>query len=689
MKKGALLTLVVSISTVFLLTIWRASDISKYLIKFTTFADEYVSQIEEAASDLLDSNEDTPALDSATEEESVSESETSDDEEEEDPLEGDDAIEEDTADNEDKSEEDIAVIESSTDTVDSSSDTPEISEELSKATPLSSTAPVVKSGGGPPIVSWVATTLYISMFVINDDGGTATPNDFNVRLNGELISFIEDNGLYITDYPLTEGMQYTLTVDNLPGYTIGDWVCQELKYNTSTDYVDIPFIFGGDTEISCLLISDDRSQDALSKLKIIRESVDLSGYGIRSQDFRLNFEKDSIYPVASFWGSATGTERTIESGAYNIVTYYPPTDNVKFKEMMSPNCLAGVPSGQDFYTNDHTFVWSLTLSPGEQKTCTSTAIAYPMISILPYMSLVDSSNHALPPSVLANNRDTFQVIIENTSTGTQEVLSMGIKDNYAQLLSYQRLYLKGLDEGTYKIIPVQKNGYHIDSCTPKRAQVNPNGTFVAEDLGDYDISCVAKVLDTSELGISKTNDSPSRGIQPGKDVNYSIKLEAPVDEKDGKYVVKNIIVGDKLPPGFTYKSGSWRAVSSLRGVLNLSEPVYKAGEWANWSLGDIVEGENITLTYTAHIPSDLSAGVYSDEMWVSGASVLGVQIVGDVGGGSEFAKTEVKVLGSASSLPATGSSSWFTILGILSITVGSLALLPTNHFKMFVVIRKR
>ena len=209
------------------------------------------------------------------------------------------------------------------------------------------------------------------------------------------------------------------------------------------------------------------------------------------------------------------------------------------------------------------------------------------------------------------------------------------------------------------------------------------------DLSDFQggddcfSSCYNQIISQSYLEVVKSNDSLKDGIRPDSDVGFVLTVTAPSDNKDGNFVSKNVIVYDKTSPGFTYKTGTWKVTSSRRGILNIPEPLYNDTDWAQWSIGDMVEGEIVTLEYIAHASADLQPGVYEDIAYVKGVSIVGNEVLGNVSTGStsEFVGTEVKILGatvssdsniseSTVSLPKTGANSYLTLLGLLSFIFG-------------------
>ncbi len=183
--------------------------------------------------------------------------------------------------------------------------------------------------------------------------------------------------------------------------------------------------------------------------------------------------------------------------------------------------------------------------------------------------------------------------------------------------------------GTYKVCEVQKEGWnqsypineddncHIIQLPEKPSDRDQSTNFVVGleyNFGNYAIP--------SQLKITKDNDSPIDGLLTGSTVLYTIIVTAPSNEEKGTYLIKNVKVTDILPKGFEYMSGTWTANSSVRGNIKGSittEPEYNEG-LATWNLGDMKEGEIVTLTYTAKINLLNEPGLYKDIAFVQGDS---------------------------------------------------------------------
>lgn len=241
-------------------------------------------------------------------------------------------------------------------------------------------------------------------------------------------------------------------------------------------------------------------------------------------------------------------------------------------------------------------------------------------------------------------------------------------------------------------------GYEYLGCRER-----PNNTLSNElhfDNANHihsEIDCFYKVLPI-QLTISKNNNSLLDGINVGDVVDYTIEVKAPNDSSAGTYLSNQTMLYDKLPAGITYQPGTFVATSSRRGNLPLSEPAYSGDDWATWDLGDIQEGEVVTLTYKAKISTGTLPGTYTDQSYVKGMSLTDEEVLGVGANGTEFVSSNILVVTATSNptnnqntptevetssenikkLPNTGVTIYLSIFGMFSILIG-ITLLKINR----------
>lgn len=205
---------------------------------------------------------------------------------------------------------------------------------------------------------------------------------------------------------------------------------------------------------------------------------------------------------------------------------------------------------------------------------------------------------------------------------------------------------------------------------------------------------IGNQLVTAGLSIAKWNDVTGNE-EIGNQVLFTIRVTAHDND------VLDVIMTDLFSKGFKYVVGSWTALSDKRGDLKAlgttPEPAYASP--GDWDLGDMTEGEVVTLSYLAEITEEVDPGTYKDLAWAQGTDLLeegilataeetgyvdtnfvGTQVPVVVDEPTPEAKAKVKttveqkeeVLGAATELPATGSNTLIllAIVAIMGIGVG-------------------
>ncbi|HOV30037.1 MAG TPA: hypothetical protein PLD77_03140, partial [Candidatus Dojkabacteria bacterium] len=291
----------------------------------------------------------------------------------------------------------------------------------------------------------------------------------------------------------------------------------------------------------------------------------------------------------------------------------------------------------------------ITLTSEDDVTCTITNTAQPA-TVVVYKNVIDWNGSD------AYSDQEFEVILE----GELLVPSQNIRDSELEpMVATFGL----LDEGIYTPTEINvPDGYIFNGCsvhTPilSDTEMSAMSVLPTNYVGNGEtltFVCENEAIQP-ELTITKDNDSPIDGLETGSTVFYTLRIEAPSDEIEGTYLVNNVKVTDILPEGFEYVLGSWTATSSIRGNIKDNptiEPTY-GGSPAIWILGDMKEGEIVTLTYIAKINLLNEPGIYKDLAFVQGDSILAEENTGDVLGlntrdensiGDNFVGTKVLVV---------------------------------------------
>ncbi len=198
------------------------------------------------------------------------------------------------------------------------------------------------------------------------------------------------------------------------------------------------------------------------------------------------------------------------------------------------------------------------------------------------------------------------------------------------------------------------------------------------------------------LTITKINDTGGADKHPTEIVLFTLTVTA---TQSG---VKNVHLYDLPAGGFSYKSGSCTATSSVRGVLPCNPGYHSPGEW---DLGDMAKDETVTLTYQTDIAGDITLGLYKDLAWAVGQTLGGspvyAQAINPGYWDTNYVGTTVNVIGErqnntsvnieniqegqvlGASLPSTGVE-LARVIGALFIFLSGLAL-----FIFGIVLRRR
>lgn len=200
----------------------------------------------------------------------------------------------------------------------------------------------------PPVETATTGTLIVINTVVNDNGGTAIPNDFTVNVSGtnpSLTSFFGSAaGTFIT---LDEGA-YAVTQTPISGYTV----------SLSSDCTGA---MTTGTTMTCTITNDDIAPPpppppppptpvTTSTLIVRVIVVNDNGGGRSAADFPISASGTNI-SLTSFEGNTSGTVLTLDPGAY-IVSEVDPAN---YSKNLSAECTGTISAGQTIIctiTND-------------------------------------------------------------------------------------------------------------------------------------------------------------------------------------------------------------------------------------------------------------------------------------------------------------------------------------------------
>jgi uncharacterized repeat protein (TIGR01451 family) len=334
---------------------------------------------------------------------------------------------------------------------------------------------------------------------------------------------------------------------------------------------------------------------------------------------------------------------------------------------------------------------TVTLAAEDDVTCTITNTAQPG-TITVYKDVVDSEGNG---DGVYSDTD-FNVTLNGDLTNVKAINDT--KDGQ------QTATFSNLDTGFYSISELQKDGFLSLGCYARNSESSDlprtadTSTFYVGNGENIEVVCKNQVI-APELQIAKANNAGGTGLVAGSNVLYTLIVTAPESQDDGgNYIIENVKVVDLPPAGIKYQVGSWTAVSNIRGNLKAlgitTEPTYASP--GKWNLGEMLEGEVVTLTYVGNISSTLDAGKYKDLAWTEGTTLTDDRTLGKAATGF-FASTNVnitepveqgQVLGitDEQTLPDTGASTMLTIGAVISMILGSIFLIFNPKKKMMKVL---
>jgi uncharacterized repeat protein (TIGR01451 family) len=482
--------------------------------------------------------------------------------------------------------------------------------------------------------------------VITDNGGSALPDDFKLTLEGNPVL----SGVTVAVNPGTHTAAETL----LPGYTF-------TGFSGDCDSKGDVTVALGESK-TCTLTNDDIPP----QLIVIKHVINGTVGTLSASDFTMDVAGTNVSDPSFPGVENPGTTVTLDAGRYEVTET----------------------GGAGAYISDFSADCVGTIAVGETKTCTVTNTRKSKVIVTKYNDIDgdgirDPGESVLPgwTMLLTPNLQTFAPTPISVVTNA---LGQAVFDN--------------LNSGPYLLSETQQPGWQLTgiSCDDREEEFALTALLLDNVANSYPLRITSQQLINCEVGnqyqiprleISKSNNATG-DKNGGDNVLYTITVRA-FDS-----LAHDVLVTDVLPPGFTYRSGSWTASSSngtdLKGNGTTSEPSYSP--LGVWKLGDMAPGDIVTLTYLADISGSVLPGEYKDLAWAKGTDTQGglvlaaavdpgylsenyVRTIVRIGGGSSVTGSyEVKVggevLGASTELPATGTPNGLTLLALAFILLG-------------------
>lgn len=213
-------------------------------------------------------------------------------------------------------------------------------------------------------------------------------------------------------------------------------------------------------------------------------------------------------------------------------------------------------------------------------------------------------------------------------------------------LTFDVLAADDLDDGTVV----------TDTATITGTYIDPDEVVQTVSASDSEDTTVNAVV----LDITKSNDAPVAGVNPGDTVTFTI-----VVTNSGGADAIGVSMIDLLPDGATYAPGS----STLNGVA-VGDPT--GTNPYTWSAGTLpANGGSATLTYAVTVDADAVAGVYSNSTYATSGNIVTDTVT------STYTVVIPAVLGEevGEVLGATGEPGILSLMFGLPTLVGSVAAL--------------
>lgn len=594
----------------------------------------------------------------------------------------------------------------------------------------------------------IAPSLTLIKVVDNNHGGTATATDWTLTADGP--TTLSGAGGATSGSTFSAGT-YTLSETGGPTtYTSGSWNCTDNVSVSDTNQIEL----GLGKTTTCTIYNADQP----ATLIVTKEVVNSYGGTLTASDFTLSATGTNAAPT-SFVGSETGTEITLDAGSYSVTEPTLPDGYKELSNTCSGTIAAGETKtctvtnadtfgkvvvtkfndvdgdGQQGEGEDGLENWEITLTdfknqetdkdgvtefspvlPGsyvlgevQQTGWKLTGISCDVTTTTP--TPTPTTNPQITPSPTQTpTTSKMNICHYNESNGrwnAQQISTsawathqthgddeLGVSDyeyggplapngHPAPHTGDQWCEDHQFDKGvTASLFGIKQALAQVEDETSTTEQIEVGeGQTVTCTIGNQFVE--------PNLLIAKSNNKELIDQSPGADVTYTLTVTAENNNVNGVTVI------DLPPKGFTYRSGSWTAHSSVRGDLKpgiTTEPTYASP--GTWQLGNMVAGEVVTLTYIADISTDQKPGTYRDLALAQGTSTLDAEVVANDDTGT-FVGTNVtvvrntqldttvnvkreekrevvgEVLG-ASTLPATGGDNAWTFASILLTLAGLL-----------------
>lgn len=517
--------------------------------------------------------------------------------------------------------------------------------------------------------------------VINDNDGDATINDFEIKLNNDLITF--GNGItegttttYTSTPTVSSNTQYSLSEKDLEGYEEGDWNCLD---NNTENNVAIPFTLSEGQNVTCTVTNDDIfGQISVIKFNDVNGNGQMDAGEETLPNWQINLSSQDS-KTTDDQGSVT-FNKLIPQTYYLSETMQPGWTQTSINCGQDQNQVKITAPGEAYGHHGACSGWN---GCGDAATCAKWAC-----EAKGYQNLV--SYGEVKGCTKFNKCNLFNSYNDVDYNW----------DNHCDVLGVTDIVCSNPNPAP-SLTPMP--------TTPTQAQSDNNYQIVLDK--SKTVQCyIGNRYITPKLTISKSNNVGLTPQKIGNEVEYTLKLKVTDN------MIKDLTVVDLPPEGFNYKAGSYQV--KVNGIIrDIAEPQYHSP--GKWSVGDLNKNDEVELTYIATIQNSVDPGTYKDAAWAFGCQgstdcqiSSGDKILAEaVNPGylnSTFVGTQVRlvaeapaqeysvdreeikkgeVLGATTGLPATGANNgWLWVISSLLASGMALVFAGIKKNKIMAVI---
>lgn len=531
----------------------------------------------------------------------------------------------------------------------------------------------------------IAPTITVIKSVVNDNGGTATKDDFVPYVGDQPLVWEESREIKAGKHSVSETM-------NVFGYAASSW--------SGNCDADGSFVAEVGHDYVCYVTNDDIAP----KLKVVKQTYPNSD----PQDFKftLNVQKqnedDEWENVIEDINFTLDTDSDDSAHSQSYVTGDDFSDGrvtiteealTGWYQEPTISCMASATDHEPYYFST-TGVFNLSL--GWSYECTVSNEKLATVNVTKFHDVDedgywDEDEEALPDWTINLDEECGEwmyrlKLSETSDEGCDDAYSESIVTNEDGVSEFENI--RG---GWYNLSEDLKDGweqsdiycdYQYELFDERSEAVNWSENWYDDSRSIYvdpgeTLECYVGNHRTPKFNLTKTNDAPNPKLR-GEVVTYTLTVTVPEADESGRVYDSNgnwysydermrpevaiaepgyepVTVVDLPPEDFNYVSGSWTAVSNLRGDLKTqgitTEPTYSSpGVWnlTNEESGFLTPGEIITLTYKAIIGSSVATASHPDSAFASGFDGNGDKIFAN-SSLSPFVGTKVSIIDPARS----------------------------------------